>query len=243
MKHGPIRCGTAAAGGAKGDDPRSATGTARLPLPAASPAVVGKAANPLRRGGEEPPRETAGCRRELAGDAARTRQAAQSERPKGNTSGPKETRAAQRKMGPASLPTPLSPMRGPAETGAWHPAVSRSRTGARDRVRRRRSHRHPETPSCHLARPLGGEPLRKPGGKTLDRHFRDRTFLVAGALSIGVASDRNPPLRLRGHPTGRSGPWRNALRLFVIERRMLQTGPCIRLSQNRRGQVSPRLSG
>ena len=91
---------------------------------------------------------------------------------------------AHKKMGPALLPTPLSPMRGPVETGAWHPAVSRSRTEARGQVRRRRSHRHPETPSCHLVRPLRGEPLRRPGGKTLDRHFRNRTFLGGRRLEL-----------------------------------------------------------
>lgn len=150
--------------------------------------------------------------------------------------------AGHSKMGPASLPTPLSPMRGPAETGTWHPAVSQPRTEARDRVRRRRSHRHPGTPSCYPAWPIRGEPLRRPCAKTLDGHFRDRDFLMAGAVGTSVRI-KDPPRYLAGiRPVG---PIRSdaPLRLSVIDRRACRQSPCTRQSRDRRGQTSPRLSG
>jgi|GEM_PF-4904201 len=147
-------------------------------------------------------------------------------------------------MGPALLPTPLSPMRGPVETGAWHPAVSRSRTEARGQVRRRRSHRHPKTPSCHLAWQFRGEPLRKPCAKTLDRHFRNRTFLMAGALNFGFASDQGSSTM---PPRASDRSARPVMKQHALVRHRLpkaaDRSPCIRPSRDRRGQVSPRLSG
>ena len=237
MKHGPIRCGTAAAGGAKGDDPRSATGTARLPLPAASPAVVGKAANPLRRGGEEPPRETAGCRRELAGDAARTRQAAQSERPKGNASGPKEngagiaadptlTDAWSRRNGRlASGGFPLShrsARSGPSP--ALAPASGNTLLSSRPTARGRTpSQTGRENPRQAFPRP------DFPGGRRLEHRCR---FGPKSSAPPPRASDRSI------RPVGK--------RLAPVRHRTpgaADRSPCIRLSQNRRGQVSPRLPG
>lgn len=145
-------------------------------------------------------------------------------------------------MGPASLPTPLSPMRGPAETGAWHPAVSQPRTEARERVRRRRSHRHPGTPSCHLARPLRANPFADHAGKR-------STGISATGLScwpetFGTSARiKDPPRCLAGiRPVG---PIRSDAPCACPSSTAASAdrSPCMRQSRDKRGQASPRLSG
>ena len=120
-------------------------------------------------------------------------------------------------MGPASLPTPLSPMRGRVseDTGTWHPMFPRSlRSEDRsDRFRHRRSHRHPDPPS---ARPgsaaLRSEDLRLPGPAALQRAVPRSGCLNGRLLERRMVRFRSEDHRLScllGKRPGWPDPWLN----------------------------------
>ncbi len=90
----------------------------------------------------------------------------------------------------------------------------------------------------------GANPFAGLSGKTLDRHFRNRTSLVAGAVNFGFASDRRSSTK---PPRASDRSARPVMkRLALVRHRSpgaADRSPCTRQSRGRRGQVSPRLSG
>ena len=158
-------------------------------------------------------------------------------------------------MGPASLPTPLSPMRGRVPstevqgTQTWHPMFSLPLRpeGLCFRFCHRRSHRHPDLPSTRPG--VGRVAIRRSfaylAQPRFNGRFRSLTFRWwRGAQT--VTSPSGPKTFIRRHLrhlTGLARLTMRNLRTSVIDPPCVRQKPSSRGSRDARGQIPLRLSG